>query len=325
MIPHVTLRDVEKAAERIAPHVHRTPVLRSTRIDSMVGARVFFKYESFQKVGAFKARGATNAVLSLSDDEAQAGTLTHSSGNHGAALAFASAIRSIPCTVVMPHGAPDVKVAAVRHYGADVVFCDHEEREDRTAALAASTGATVIHPFEHPDVIAGQGTVALEMLDDHPDLDLIVTPLGGGGLISGTIVTTAGITTNCRVIGAEPAAVDDAHRSMVTGVRQPGVVPASTIADGLRTGIGERAFDIMRAVGTEVVTVTEDEIVKAARLHLDYMKTVVEPSAAVGLAALLRSPEIVENRTIGVIVSGGNTDFRWLCDQLSTKTVMLPE
>lgn len=325
MLPHVTLRDIERAAERIAQHVHRTPVLRSSTIDAMLGASLLFKYESFQKVGAFKARGATNAVLSLPDRDAERGTLTHSSGNHGAALAYASAIRGIPCTVVMPDTAPDVKVAAVRGYGADVVFCRHEEREARTAQLETETGAVVIHPFEHPDVIAGQGTAALELLEDHPDLEVLVAPIGGGGLISGSIVAAAGIAPRCRVLGGEPEAVDDAHRSMVTGERQPGVVPANTIADGLRTGIGTRAFDIMMAAGTEVVTVTEEEIVAAARLHLDYMKTVVEPSAAVALAALRRRPDLVAGRRIGVIVSGGNTDFDWLCNQLSSKTVMLPE
>lgn len=313
MLPHVTLRDIQDAAERIAPHVHRTPVLRSSTIDGMLDASLLFKYESFQKVGAFKARGATNAVLSLSEDAAARGTLTHSSGNHGAALAYASAIRDIPCTVVMPEGAPDVKVAAVRGYGAQIVFCPHEEREQRTAVLEAETGAIVIHPFEHPDVIAGQGTAALELLEDHPGLDLIVTPVGGGGLVSGTIVAAAGLAPSCRVVAGEPVAVDDAHRSMLTGVRQPGVIPAQTIADGLRTGIGQRAFDIMLAAETEVVTVTEGEIVAAARLHLDFMKTVVEPSAAVALAALRRRPDLVAGRNVGVIVSGGNTDFTWLC------------
>ncbi len=325
MLPHVTLRDIESAAARIAPHVHRTPVLRSSTIDGMLDGSVLFKYESFQKVGAFKARGATNAVLSLSDQDAARGTLTHSSGNHGAALAYASAIRDIPCTVVMPETAPDVKVSAVRGYGAIVVFCAHEEREARTAQLAGETGAVVIHPFEHPDVIAGQGTAALELLEDHPALELLVAPIGGGGLIGGSIVAAAGLAPDCRVVAGEPEAVDDAHRSMVTGVRQPGVVPANTIADGLRTGIGSRAFDIMTAAGTEVVTVTEDEIVAAARLHLDYMKTVVEPSAAVALAVLRRRPDLVAGRRVGVIVSGGNTDFAWLCDQRSSNTVMLPE
>jgi threonine dehydratase len=313
-LPHVTFRDVLDAADRIAPHVHRAPVLRSSSINRMLGAQVVFKCESFQKVGAFKARGAVNAVLSLSDEAAAAGTLAHSSGNHGAALAYASSIRGIPCTIVIPEGAPGVKVAAVEGYGATVVFCPHEERETRTAELAQETGATVVHPFEHPDVIAGQGTAALELHQDHPDLDFVVTPIGGGGLISGTIVSTSELAPGCRVIGGEPETVDDAHRSMLTGRRQPGVVPANTIADGLRTGIGRRAFDIMRAVDTEVITVAEDEIIEAGRLHLDYMKTVVEPSGAVALAALRRRRDIFEGARVGVIVSGGNTDFAWLCD-----------
>jgi len=311
-LPHVRFSDVRDAAARIETHVHRTPVLRSSKVDEMVGASVVFKYESFQKVGAFKARGAVNAVLSLSAEDAGAGTLAHSSGNHGAALAYASAIRGVPCTIVVPEGAPSVKVAAIEGYGARVVFCPHAEREARTAEIAAESGATVVHPFEHPAVIAGQGTAALELIEDHPDLDVVVAPVGGGGLISGTLVTAAALAPRCTVVGAEPAKVDDAHRSMVTGVRQPGVVPPDTIADGLRTGLGQRAFDIMLAAGTDVLTVSEKEIVAAARLHLDYMKTVVEPSGAVPLAVLRRHRERFEGRKVGIVVSGGNTDFGWL-------------
>ena len=312
LLPHVTFEDVQHAAERIEPYVHRTPILRSATVDRSLSALVLFKYESFQKAGAFKARGAVNAVLSLDEELASRGVLTHSSGNHGAALAYASSIRDINCTVVMPEGAPGSKIEAVRGYGADVVFCRHEEREERTQDLQESSGATLVHPYEHPDVIAGQGTVALELLEDHPDLDVIVAPIGGGGLLSGITVTAHTLAPSAEVIGAEPEAVDDAHRSLLSEERQPGVVPAITIADGLRTGLGQRAFDILIAAGVEILTVSEQAIASAARFHLDYMKTVVEPSGAVPLAALQTYPGRIERRKVGVVVSGGNTDFAWL-------------
>ncbi len=307
-----TFNDVRAAAERIAPFVHRTPVLTSSTLDDELGAQVFFKCENFQKVGAFKARGAVNTVLSLSDDQATGGVITHSSGNHAAALAYAARIRGIPCTVVMPDDAPGVKVAAVRGYGAEVVFCKQDDRESACDREMAARGATMVHPFDDPRVVAGQGTAALELLEDLPDLDVIVAPVGGGGLLSGTTLAATSMRPGIRIIGAEPEAVDDAYRSLQTGVRQPRVPNPDTWADGLLTGLGQTPFDILIAGGTEIVTITEEALLAAALFHVQRMKLVVEPSGAAGLAAIRTVAEEIEGMRVGVIISGGNTDFRWL-------------
>jgi threonine dehydratase len=307
-----TLTDIRAAAIRIAPHIHRTPVVTCRTLDDQIQARAFFKCENFQKVGAFKARGATNAVLSLDDETAARGVATHSSGNHAAALAYAASIRDIPCTVVMPDAAPDIKVEAVRGYGAEIVFCKQSEREETCERVVAETGATLIPPFDDPRIIAGQGTAALELLEEVGDLDAVVTPVGGGGLLAGTAVVVKSLRTQAIVYGAEPEAVDDAYRSLETGVRQPGVENPETIADGLLTGLGELNFEILRELHARIVTVTEEAIAEAARFHLERMKLVVEPSGATGLAALrVMVPEIYGMK-VGVIISGGNTDFRWL-------------
>jgi threonine dehydratase len=305
---------IEAAATRIAGHVHRTPVMTSATLDGMLDARVFFKCENLQKVGAFKARGATNAVLSLDEATASRGVATHSSGNHGAALAYAAARRSIPAYVVMPDDAPAVKIDAVRYYGAEVVFCAQTEREAAAAAVVADTGATLVHPFDDPRVIAGQGTAAAELHEDVPDLDVVVAPIGGGGLLSGTAITTRRLRPAARIVGAEPEEVDDARRSLATGVRQPRVPDPATIADGLLTGIGEIPFAVLSATGAEVVTVTEEAIVDAALFHLHRMKLVVEPSGATALAAVhrLAARGEIAGRRVGVILSGGNTDFSWM-------------
>jgi threonine dehydratase len=311
-IPHVSFDDVLAAAGRIAPYVHRTPVLTSDTLNRRLNAEVLFKFEPFQKIGAFKARGATNAVLLLADDQAGRGVVCHSSGNHGQAIAYAASVRGIPATVFMPEGASPLKADAIRGYGATVEFVDRATMTEQTLARAAKTGATFIHPYENLDVIAGQGTAAKELLEEHPDPDVIVCPIGGGGLISGTIVSAAAMAPRTTVIGAEPAQVDDAYRSVATGVHQPPVMPPVSICDGLLAGLGSKAFDILMAAGTEVVTVTEAEIVDAAVFHLQRMKTVVEPSGAVPLAALDRISDRVAGKQVGVIVSGGNTDFAWL-------------
>ncbi len=308
--------DVRRAAERIAGHVHRTPVLTSRRIDAELGCQVFFKAENLQRCGAFKARGATNAVLSLGDDEARRGVVTHSSGNHAAALAYAASVRGVPCTVVMPRTAPRIKLDAVRGYGADIVLCEPAEREATCARVAADRGAVVVHPFEDPRVIAGQGTAALELLEDVPNLDAVLVPVGGGGLCSGTAITVGAMRPAARVFGAEPLAVDDAARSMATGVRQPRVEHPNTICDGLLTGIGEPNFAILTAHGVEVLTADEAAIVDAARTLLQIVKTVVEPSGAVVLAVLRTHRERFAAQRVGAILSGGNTDFAWLCDTL---------
>ncbi|MBK8980414.1 MAG: pyridoxal-phosphate dependent enzyme [Planctomycetes bacterium] len=307
----VTLADVRAAAARIAGHVHRTPVVTSRQLDALAGCSLFLKSENLQKVGAFKARGATNAVLSLSDAEAARGVCTHSSGNHAAALAFAAGRRGIRCHVVMPHTAPAVKVAAVEGYGARVVRCDPAERESTCARLAAETGATIVHPFEDPRVIAGQGTAALELLDDVSDLDVVVAPVGGGGLLSGTALVAR--AADVDVHGAEPLAVDDAARSLRSGVRQPRVESPQTACDGLLTALGVPDFAILSALRVEVLTADESTILRAARLHLERTKHVVEPSGAVPLAVVLAHADRFAGRRVGLIVSGGNTDFAWLC------------
>jgi len=307
-----TLTDIRAAAIRIAPHVHQTPVCTSRTLDEQVGARVFFKCENLQKVGAFKARGATNAVLSLDEEASGRGVATHSSGNHAAALAYAASIRGISCTVVMPDAAPEIKVEAVRGYGAEVVFCKQGEREATCERVIAETGATFIPPFDDPRIIAGQGTAALELLEDVGDLDAVITPVGGGGLLAGTSVVVKSLRTQAIVYGAEPEAVDDAYRSLETGVRQPGVENPETIADGLLTGLGALNFEILRERHARIVTVTEEAIAGAARFHLERMKLVVEPSGATGLAALRAIMPEIYGMKVGVIISGGNTDFRWL-------------
>lgn len=310
-----TIDDVRAAAGRIEGVVHRTPVATCRALDEEVGATVVFKCENLQKVGAFKARGACNAVLRLADADAARGVVTHSSGNHGAALAWAASTRGVPCTVVMPDSAPRIKIDAVRGYGARQVFCPQAEREAVCDRVLAETGGTLVHPFEHPDVIAGQGTAALELHEqtagDGP-LDVVVAPVGGGGLLSGTVIATRAAAPACRVWAAEPLAVDDAARSLASGVRQPAVLPARSWADGLLTGLGEVAFEVLRDAGVTVVTVTEDEILDAAWALISRLKLVVEPSAAVAWAVVRRRREELRGLRVGVILSGGNTDFRWL-------------
>jgi threonine dehydratase len=305
--------EVRTAAARIDGRVHRTPVHTSGTVDAELGCRVFFKCENLQKVGAFKARGATNAVFALGEAEAARGVVTHSSGNHAAALAFAAGQRGVPCTVVMPRQAPAVKVEAVRGYGAEIVFCEPAEREATCARVAAERGAVVVHPFEDPLVIAGQGTAALELLEEVPDLDVVMTPVGGGGLLAGTAITVAAMRPAARVIGAEPEAVDDAARSLRSGERQPRVENPQTACDGLLTALGAPNFAILRAHGVEVLTAPEAAILAAARTHLERMKLVVEPSGAVPLAVLRTHRARFAGLRVGIVISGGNTDFRWLC------------
>ncbi|MCR9244334.1 MAG: threonine/serine dehydratase [bacterium] len=308
----VTIADVRAAAERIRGHVHRTPVVTSATLDREFGAEVFCKCENLQKVGAFKARGATNAVLALSDDTASRGVTAHSSGNHAAAIAFAARIRGIPSYVVMPETAPQVKVDAVRGYGAEIVFCKQSERESACARVQEERGATLIHPFENLDVIAGQGTAALELLEEVPDLDLVVVPVGGGGLCAGTAVTVKALRPETAVLAAEPEAVDDAARSMATGIRQPGVQNPKTWADGLMTGLGAPNFELMQRHAVTVETVSEAAFLEAAKFFVQRTKLVIEPSAATVLAALRQRAAEFAGKRVGVILSGGNTDFRWL-------------
>ncbi len=306
-----TFDDLGAAAARIARHIHRTPVATCATLDRELDARVFFKCENLQKVGAFKARGATNAVASLDPSAAGRGVITHSSGNHAAALAYAAAIRGIRCTVVMPEDAPRIKVDAVRGYGAEIVFCARSRRAEVAEALAAERGMSEIHPFENPRVIAGQATAAMELLEEVPDLDLVIAPVGGGGLLSGTAIATRAARPGASVWGAEPEAADDAYRSLASGVRQPPIPSPETLADGLMTGLGAINFAILRAAGAQIVTVSEESIRDAAVFLLTRLKLVVEPSAATVLAALRREAPGIRGRRVGAILSGGNTDFSW--------------
>jgi len=307
-----SFEEVRAAARRIAPHVHHTPVASSATLDRELGARVFFKCENFQKAGAFKARGAVNAVLSLDEAAAARGVITHSSGNHGAALAYAASIRGIACTVVMPEGAPAIKVEAVRGYGARVVFCSRDQRATVCDRLRDEQESTLIHPFVHPPIIAGQGTAALELLEEVADLDAVIAPVGGGGLLAGTAIAVKGLRPETAVLGAEPETVDDAYRSLRTGELQPAPAHPRTLADGLMTGLGPINFAILRAHDVRVVTVSEAAILRAGTFILQRMKLVVEPSAATVLAALRREAADLRGKRVGAVLSGGNTDFSWL-------------
>jgi threonine dehydratase len=290
--------------------VHRTPVLSCPAIDVEVGARLHFKCENFQKVGAFKARGATNAVFSLSDHEARRGVLTHSSGNHGAALAYAAQQRGIVSWVVMPENSAKVKQENVRRFGATIRFCapNVPARETLLAEVLAETGATVIHPFDNERVIAGQATAALELLEAHPHLDIIIAPVGGGGLLSGTAIAARSLKPAIRVYGAEPRNADDAARSLRTGSVEP-VAPTTTIADGLRTTLSPRTLAALRQGVGAIGTASEDAIVRAMRMTWERMKILIEPSSAVPLACLLERTLDVAGANVGVIVSGGNVDL----------------
>jgi threonine dehydratase len=304
-----TYADVLAAAERIRPYAHRTPVFTSRTLDTMTGAALFFKNEALQKVGAFKARGGCNAVFALSDAEAARGVATHSSGNHAQAVAYAAGLRGIPATIVMPEDAPPVKVAAVQGYGARIVWAGAHplERERLLEAVLAETGAVFIHPSNDPRVIAGQGTAALELLQEVPALDIVMAPVGGGGLLSGTALAVAGVG-GAHTVGAEPETVDDAYRSLRDGVIHP-PTNAETIADGLRTFLGDVTFPIIREHVREIVTVTEGGIVDAMRLVWERMKLVIEPSAAVPVAALFEHSGMFGGRRVGIILSGGNADL----------------
>ena len=304
------LAAIRAAHARIAPHVHRTPVLSCHALDAEVGARLWFKCENFQKVGAFKARGATNAVFSLTNDEARRGVLTHSSGNHGAALAYAARQRGIAAWVVMPENSAQVKKENVRRFGATIRFCapNVPAREALLKEVLGETGATVIHPFDDERVIAGQATAALELLDAHPDLDVVIAPIGGGGLVSGTAIAARSLKPSIRVYGAEPVNADDAARSLRTGSVEP-VSPATTICDGLRTTLSPRTLAAIRAGVAAIGTASEEAIVRAMRMTWERMKIVIEPSSAVPLACLLERTLDVAGANVGVILSGGNVDL----------------
>ena len=302
--------DVETAVARIAPHAHVTPVLRSRSLDELAGCTIAFKCENFQRVGAFKFRGACNAVWALSDDVAARGVATHSSGNHGAALALAARTRGIPAHVVVPEGAVAAKVAAIRAYGASVHVCAPTQaaRDEAAARVVRETGATLVHPFTNENVIAGQGTAALELLRETGELDVLIAPIGGGGLIGGSAIAAKGIFPQIRIFAAEPEGAADAFESMRRGERVADIVP-DTICDGLRATFGEINFTLLREYGVEVLPVSDAETIAAMRLVFERLKIVIEPSSAVVLAAILRYRERFAGLRAGAILSGGNVDL----------------
>lgn len=308
MIP--TLTDIQQAAERIRPYAHRTPVLTCASLNQQVGAQLFLKAENLQKVGAFKFRGACNAVFSLSAVEAERGVVAHSSGNHAQALALAAQLRGIPAYIVMPNNAPAVKKAAVAGYGGQITFCEPTlaAREATQAQVVAATGATVVHPYDNAAVITGQGTAALELLQEIPDLDVVIAPVGGGGLLSGTAIAARALSPQIRVIGAEPELADDAFRSLAAGKIIPSTNPR-TIADGLLTSLGTRNFPIIQQQVEQIVTVSEAAIVAAMKFTWERAKIVIEPSAAVAIGVLWERKIDLTGKRVGVILSGGNVDL----------------
>src|SRR5438046_807327 len=304
------LDSIRAAHERIRPYIHRTPVLTGSRLNQATGASLFFKCENFQKIGAFKARGATNAVFSLDDATARRGVATHSSGNHGAALARAVKLRGIPAHIVMPSNSAKVKVRVVESYGADIVFCEPTEvaREAACADVIAKTGATLIHSFENEDVMAGQGTAARELLEEISDLDLVMCPIGGGGLLCGTAVAAKSMRPNIKVIAVEPENADDAAQSFRAG-RLIRTEKKFTIADGLRTNVGKPNFTIIQRYVDYIATVSEEAIISAMRTIWETMKIIIEPSAAVPYAAIMEREIDIGGKHVGIILTGGNVDL----------------
>jgi threonine dehydratase len=307
---HPRFDDVLAAAARIAPHAHVTPVLHSRALDGLIGATLAFKGEHLQRIGAFKFRGACNAVWSLDDATAARGVVTHSSGNHGAALALAATLRGIPCHVVVPAGAVRAKLAAIEHYGAVLHHCAPTiaAREALCAQVQAETGATPVHPYTDPRVIAGQGTAALELLTAHPGLDALVVPLGGGGLAAGTALAMRTLAPRCRLYLAEPEGAADGARSFAKGTLDHDFIP-DTICDGLRGTLGAINFEILRVADAQVLTVDDAQVVAAMRLLWTRTKQLVEPSSATTLAAVIANRALFEGRRVGIILSGGNVDL----------------
>ncbi|MFT5691056.1 MAG: threonine dehydratase [Oceanicoccus sp.] len=313
--PSPSISDIEKAAARIINLVHRTPIMSSRLINDIAGCKLSFKCENLQKTGAFKARGASNAVMQLSEKQAAKGVATHSSGNHGAALALAAQNRNIPAFVVLPNNAPQLKIKAVEGYGANLIFCEPTlaAREHAVDAVVANTGAHYVPPYDYFDVICGQGTVGLEILEQlaGEEPDVIITPVGGGGLLSGTAIAVKSKAPNCKVIGAEPEGADDAFRSFKLGQHITQHTP-DTIADGLRTTLGKINFHIIRNHVDDILLVNDQQIITAMQLIWSRMKLIVEPSAAVPLAAVLANKELFSGQHIAIVLSGGNIDLQQL-------------
>lgn len=305
-----TLSDIQAAHARIQPFIHRTPVLTSSAINEIAGCELFFKCENFQKVGAFKARGAANAVMKLSSEQRANGVATHSSGNHAAALARAASVAGIPSYIVMPSNAPEIKKKAVKGYGGEIIECEPtlQARETTLEAVVERTGATFIPPFDYLDVIEGQATCALELLEDQPELDIIMAPVGGGGLLAGTALLVHYMNPQIQVIAGEPTGADDAFRSFHEGSIIPNT-STNTIADGLLTSLGKLPFAVIQEHVKDILLATDPQIIEAMRLVFERMKLVIEPSGAVPLAALLANKERFDGKKVGIIFSGGNVDL----------------
>jgi threonine dehydratase len=307
-----SIDDIRAAAGRIKGVGHRTPILTSQTLDEMAGRKLFFKCENFQKVGAFKLRGGWNAVSMLSDEEAAKGVCTHSSGNHAQAVAFSAMKRGIASYIVMPNNVPDVKLNAVKGYGANIILCEPtlEARETTLDEITKKTGAQMVHPFNNPNVIAGQGTAALEMIEDLGTLDAIIAPIGGGGLMSGTCIATRSLLPETKLFGAEPAGADDAYRSLKEGKIIPQTNP-DTICDGLLTSLGEYTWNILKDHLEAIYTVTDDEVINAMRLIWERMKIIIEPSSATAVAVALKSEfKALEGlEKVGIILTGGNVEL----------------
>ncbi|WP_431324962.1 beta-hydroxyaspartate dehydratase BhcB [Rhizobium sp. YTU87027] len=305
-----TISDMFEAHQRIEPHIHRTPVLTSAYINSLVGAQLYFKCENFQKAGAFKARGASNAVFGLSDEQARKGVATHSSGNHGTCLSYAAGRRGIPCTVVMPRTAPQAKKDAVRGYGGTVVECEPSttSREAVFAEVVAQSGAEFVHPYNDARVIAGQATCSRELLEQVDDLDAIIAPIGGGGMVSGTCLTVSNLAPRVKVYAAEPEQADDAYRSLKAGHIIADDAP-DTVADGLKVPLKDLTWHFVKSNVADILTASEVEIVDAMKLIWKRMKIVMEPSSAVPLATILKNRDLFAGQRIGVVITGGNVDL----------------
>lgn len=302
--------DIMDAAARIKPYANRTPVLTSRSLNEITVSELYFKCENFQRAGAFKFRGACNAVFSLSDIDAEKGVATHSSGNHGQSLALAAKLRGIPAHIVMPDNSPKIKIAAVKGYGATVTLCESNQkaREEMLQKVVDQTGATFIHPYDNERVIAGQGTAAKELLEEIPDLDFILAPVGGGGLMSGTSIAAHHIKPEIKIIGTEPEMANDAYLSLKSGARQfPDTT--KTVADGLRTTLSERTFTIIQNHADDIVTVSEESIIRAMRLIWERMNIIIETSCAVPFAAILEDKVDVKGKKAGIILTGGNVDL----------------
>ena len=305
-----TFDDVVAAHARIKPHIHDTPILTSETFDRMTGATLFFKCENFQKAGAFKARGASNAVFSLSDEQAAKGVATHSSGNHGLSLSYAAGRRGVPCKVVMPRTAPEAKKAAVRGYGAEVIECEPSttSREAVFAEVVAETGAEFVHPYNDPRVIAGQGTCSKEIFEALGALDAVIAPIGGGGMVSGCCLTLSNLSPGTKIYAAEPEQADDAYKSFKSGEIVAYDAP-QTIADGLKVPLKERTWHFVSHFVEDVLLASEQEIVDAMYLTWQRMKIVMEPSCAVPLATILKNKHLFEGKRVGVVITGGNVDL----------------